>query len=212
MVNPENTQGYFISIEGTEGAGKSTLAKFLHDYIVSLNIEVLLTREPGGTPVAEAIRQILLQNNEEKLWPKTEALLMFASRIQHLENKILPALKQGTWVISDRFADASYAYQGAGRDLGYDKIDALKEWCINTYEPTLTFLLDIPIELSVERLQERAHLDRIEQEKQDFFERIRVMYLALAKKFPQRFFVINASLEKHVVQALAKQRIDELLK
>ncbi len=203
--------GYFISLEGTEGAGKSTLARFLQEYLQEKKINVLLTREPGGTEIAEEIRQILLHHHEELLMPKTEALLMFASRVQHLEHKILPALQAGQWVISDRFVDASYAYQGAGRVLGFDCIDQLKQWCIGDYHSDLTFLLDVPLEVSAQRLKSRSHLDRIENEKTDFFERIREMYLVLAKKFPDRYFVIDASLSKEKVMSLAKERIDQLI-
>lgn len=203
--------GNFISLEGSEGAGKSTLAEFLQRYLIKNKVDVLLTREPGGTEIAENIRQILLSHHEEALLPKSEALLMFASRIQHLEHKIFPALQSGQWVISDRFSDASYAYQGAGRSLGYDCIHQLKEWCIGDYEPTLTFLLDVPLEIARQRLKNRAYLDRIEKEKTDFFERIKNMYLELAKKFPQRFCVIDASLSKEDVQMIAKQRLDQLI-
>ena len=203
--------GQLVSIEGVEGAGKSTLAQFLVDYLQHLGVPVLLTREPGGTPLAEEIRHLVLREHTEKLWPKTEALLMFASRLQHLENKILPALEAGTWVISDRFVDASYAYQGAGRALGFASIQALHHWSMPTYAPALTFLLDIPLQLSAERLQQRTHRDRIEQEQHDFFERIRAMYSVLAAKEPQRFCVLDATQEKSVVQRMAQHRLHTVL-
>jgi dTMP kinase len=206
-----NNLGCLISLEGTEGAGKSTLAKFLYTYLKEKEIEVVLTREPGGTEIAEEIRSILLKHHNEVLLPKTEALLMFASRIQHIEQVVLPALKLGKWVISDRFTDASYAYQGAGRFLGFDCIHELKNWSIGDFQPSLTFLLDISLELGAKRLQEREHLDRIEHEKNDFFQRSRQMYLDLEKRFPHRFYKIDASLSAQEVQKLAVKKIDELI-
>lgn len=206
-----NKPGCFITIEGSEGAGKSTLAQFLKEYLHEKGIDVVLTREPGGTEIAEEIRKILLQHNTEILLPKTEALLMFASRVQHLENKILPALNAGQWVISDRFFDASYAYQGVGRKLGFDQIHQLKQWCIGDFEPILTFLLDIPLELSSQRLKNRSHLDRIEVEEKSFFENIRAAYLQLAEKFKERYYLIDSSKTKNEVQFLARKKIDDLI-
>jgi len=204
--------GRFISIEGTEGAGKSTLAKFFQTYLYEKNVDVLMTREPGGTEIAEGIRHILLKQHQEVLLPKTEALLMFASRVQHLEHKLLPALQSGQWVISDRFSDASYAYQGAGRLLGFEKINELKEWSIGHIVPDLTFFLDVPLKLAAERLKSRQSLDRIESEKIDFFERVKSMYEYLAEKFPQRFYRIDASLSEVDVINLARDKLDELLR
>lgn len=204
-------RGCFITIEGTEGAGKSTLATFIKDYLQMKGIDVVLTREPGGTKIAEEIRKILLQHNTETLFPKAEALLMFASRVQHVENKILPALNAGQWVISDRFADASYAYQGAGRALGFDQIDQLKQWSIGNFEPELTFLLDVSLELSFQRLKNRSHLDRIEMEEKSFFENIRTAYLQLSEKFKERYYLIDSSKTKNEVQFLAQKKIDDLI-
>ncbi len=212
MKKTDIKKGLFISIEGGEGTGKSTLAHFIKHYLASYDIPVLLTREPGGTPMAEDIRRLLLQQHEEPISPKTETLLMFASRIQHLQNKILPALQAGEWVISDRFTDASFAYQAAGRELGYDSIKTIKEWSIGDFEPTCTFLLDAPLEVSAQRLKNRPHLDRIEQEEQQFFERIRAMYLELSKKFKHRYTVIDSSLSKDEVQRVASYKLDQLIR
>ena len=205
-------EGLFISIEGGEGTGKSTLCQYMKQYLASYDIPVLLTREPGGTPLAEDIRRLLLQQHAEPISPKTEALLMFASRIQHLQNKILPALQAGEWVISDRFTDASFAYQAAGRELGYETVNAIKEWSIGDFEPTCTFLLDAPLEVSAQRLKNRPHLDRIEQEERQFFERIRAMYLELSKKFKHRYTVIDSSLTKNEVQRVASYKLDQLIR
>lgn len=205
-------KGLFITVEGAEGTGKSTLCQFMKQYLSSYKIPILLTREPGGTVIAEEIRQILLCHHEEAISPKTEALLMFASRIQHLENKILPALEAGTWVISDRFTDASFAYQAAGRGLGFDKINELKQWCIGHFSPDYTFLLDAPLEVSALRLKNRSHLDRIEIEKRSFFERVSAMYLQLAEKFKERYYVIDSSKPKEEVQNIASYKLDVLIR
>lgn len=204
--------GLFISLEGTEGAGKSTLAKFLQAYLHDKGVNVLMTREPGGTEISEKIRDILLSQHEEALLPKTEALLMFASRVQHVEHKILPALQAGQWVISDRFSDASYAYQGAGRLLGFEKINELKQWSIGNICPDLTFFLDIPLNIAAQRLKNRQSFDRIESEKMDFFERVKNMYQHLAEKFPQQFYRIDASLSEGEVMSLARDKLDGLLR
>lgn len=210
-MNTITNKGLFISIEGGEGTGKSTLCQFIKQYLASYGISVLLTREPGGTPFAEDIRQLLLKHHDEPVSSKTETLLMFASRIQHVENKILPALHAGEWVISDRFFDASFAYQAAGRGIGYEEIDLIRKWSIGNFEPDCTFLLDAPLEVSSQRLKNREHLDRIETEEKQFFERVRAMYLELAKKFQRRFTVIDSSLPKEEVQTQASYKLDQLI-
>lgn len=204
--------GLFITIEGGEGTGKSTLCQYIKHYLASYGIPVLLTREPGGTQFAEDIRQLLLKHHEESVSPKTETLLMFASRIQHVENKILPALQSGEWVVSDRFFDASFAYQAAGRGIGYDDIDTIRKWSIGDFEPDCTFLLDAPLEISSKRLKNRPHLDRIETEEKQFFERVRAMYLELAKKFHYRYTTIDSSLQKEEVQIRASYKLDQLIR
>lgn len=212
MQQKHHKRGIFISIEGGEGTGKSTLCQFIKQYLASYDIPVLLTREPGGTQFAEDIRQLLLKHHDEPVSPKTETLLMFASRIQHVENKILPALESGEWVISDRFFDASFAYQAAGRQLGYEDIDTIRKWSIGDFEPDCTFLLDAPLEVSAQRLEDRPHLDRIETEEKHFFERVRAMYLELAKKFNHRCTVIDASMPKNEVQIKASYKLDQLIR
>lgn len=210
-MNVINKKGLFISIEGGEGTGKSTLCQFIKQYLASCGISALLTREPGGTPFAEDIRQLLLKHHDEPVSSKTETLLMFASRVQHVENKILPALQAGEWVISDRFFDASFAYQAAGRGISYDDINIIRTWSIGNFEPDVTFLLDAPLEISSQRLKNRSHLDRIETEEKEFFERVRAMYLELSKTFKYRYTVIDSSLAREDVQKIASYKLDMLI-
>ncbi|MCH9769316.1 MAG: dTMP kinase [Gammaproteobacteria bacterium] len=186
-------KAYFITIEGVEGAGKSSVSHFLQDYLEAKAIDFIMTREPGGTPIAEAIRQVLLTVHDEPMQPMTELLLMFAGRAQNVEQVIKPALKQGQWVISDRFTDASIAYQGGGRQLPRDRIDQLAEWVQADLKPDLTLLLDVPVEIGLGRIQSRGGKDRIEREGRDFFERIRKQYLDLAASEPKRFCVIDGT-------------------
>jgi len=193
-------KGLFISIEGCEGTGKSTAVNYIKKYLTQLSIEHVITREPGGTAVAEQIRDLLLHQEKEYVVAETEALLMFASRSQHVYHTIIPSVESGKWVISDRFVDASYAYQAGGRQLGYDKVDALKKWVLGDFMPDLTILLDMPVEVGMTRLKRRAVLDRIEQEEIAFFERVRAMYLELAEKDPKRVQVIHADTSIDCVQ------------
>ncbi len=202
----------FITIEGIEGVGKSTAMKFIQEYFQQHQQECLLTREPGGTPVAEKIRQILLTpTTEEIITSETELLLMFASRAQHIANVIEPALQAGKWVISDRFVDASYAYQGGGRKIPLAQIESLDAWVVRNVRPQVTILLDCPPEIGLARAKHRGQQDRIEQEKVDFFTRVREVYLSCAKKFPERFCLIDASQPLSVVQAELKNILDQLL-
>lgn len=184
-------KGKFISIEGSEGAGKSTNLRFIQDYLASKNIEFISTREPGGTPISEKIRDLLLDKSNNCLCDDAELLLMFAARSQHLNELIVPALESGKWVISDRFTDASYAYQGGGRGLSWDKIAQLEQWVQGDIRPDATLLLDIPVDIGMERVRERGETDRFEQEQLSFFNRIRGAYLKLAKENPQRFHIID---------------------
>ena len=195
----------FISIEGIEGTGKSTIANSLVDLLVSANINVVQTREPGGTEVAENIRQILLQKyDSENVLAEVELMLMFAARLQHVEFKIKPELKKGNWVICDRFADASYAYQGGGRAIPVAKIKAIQEWSIKEFMPNKTILLDLEPELAFERVRTRNNAkDRIESETMEFFHRARATYLKLAQQMPERFFVVDASNnEQNVIETV----------
>lgn len=187
--------GKFITLEGTEGAGKSTALRYIQAELERYSLDVLVTREPGGTEIAEEIRKVLLHTaTEEKMQPETELLLMFAGRLQHIKSCIEPALKAGKWVVSDRYIDASYAYQSGGRGIPVEKIELLDKFVVGSMYPQLTLLLDLPAEVGFARAEKRSSVrDRIEQEKIDFFERVRNAYLVRAKQDPQRIKVIDAS-------------------
>ncbi len=199
----------FITFEGVDGAGKSTHLSWFAETLRARGIDVLLTREPGGTPLGERLREILLS---EPMHAETEALLMFAARREHIEQVIQPALARGTWVISDRFSDASFAYQGGGRGLDTGKLEQLEQWTHGGFQPDLTLLFDIPVEIARQRLSNNQSLDRFEQEQAVFFEKVRKAYLDRYAKAPQRFALIDAaqpleqvkaSLE-HIVQGLSQ--------
>lgn len=183
----------FITIEGVEGAGKSTAIQTLCQVLDAQGVDYVLTREPGGTEIAEAIRTALLQTYTETMCAETELLLMTACRYQHVEQVVKPALAQGKWVLSDRFLDASYAYQGGGRQLGAERIDGLYQWLSLGVEPDLTLLLDLPVEQGLERIAARGQKDRIEEEDIAFFERVRMAYHDRISLQPDRFCVIDAS-------------------
>jgi len=206
--------GKFITIEGSEGAGKSTAIHYLQTLFTELKREVIFTREPGGTQIAEEIRKVLLfPKSEEKMCADTELLLMFAGRAQHLNHCILPALAAGTWVVSDRYIDASYAYQGGGRELSMQSIQTLDKLVVGAHYPDLTLLLDVPVDMGLTRTEKRTGTkDRIEQEKQDFFERVRKAYLTRAKEVPQRIKVINAALSLTEVQAQIRECLLSFIK
>lgn len=198
--------GKLITLEGIEGMGKSTQLNVIADFLKQKNIQVITTREPGGTPIAESLRKILLTDSDEQIASKTELLIFYAARLQHYENKIKPALEKGIWVISDRFYDATFAYQGGGRQLGFEMISPLHQWVLGTFSPDLTFLFDGPVELSTQRLQNRnteqkIENDRIEKEKHIFFERTRQAYLALAQQESNRFCVVDATQNIQTVEA-----------
>lgn len=183
------TKAKFITFEGVDGAGKSTGLDWFVDTLRQRGIDLLVTREPGGTPLGEQLREILLK---QPMHAETEAMLMFAARREHVEQVIRPALQRGTWVISDRFSDASFAYQGGGRGVPLAKLEQLEQWVHGDLQPDLTLLFDIPIEVARQRLANNVSLDRFEQERGEFFERVRQAYLARAAKTPQRFAVIRA--------------------
>lgn len=185
-------KGKFITLEGIDGAGKSTHLKWLANYLESNGIRVLTTREPGGTQLGEHIRGLLL-DHRQVMHAETEALLMFAARREHLDKLILPALNQGSWVISDRFTDASYAYQGGGRDVSIDKLQILENWVQGQFQPDLTFYFDLSIEVARLRMQSIKIADRFEKEQNDFFHRVRAAYITRAKQFPERMQVLDAS-------------------
>ncbi len=192
--------GRFITIEGGEGAGKSTALTFLADELTAQGISVLQTREPGGTPLAEAIRRNLLSVDEEAPVEMAELLLVFAARAQHLAKVIEPALEQGQWVLCDRFTDATYAYQGAGRALSGELIGKLETLVQGDRHPDTVILLDMPPQIGLARARARGALDRFEQEEQAFFERVRQGYLERAAAFPDRYVVVDATQELSEVQ------------
>ena len=202
--------GAFITIEGIEGMGKSTVIRAIESYLESIDQAFIITREPGGTPMAESIREVLLAHYDETVTPYTELLMMFAGRCQHVANVIKPALSQGTWVVSDRFTDASYAYQGCGRGMPIESIDALAEWSQDGVAPDVTLLLDAPVEVGLSRMQQRDEPDRIEREKAVFFEKVRECYLERAKAEPNRFVVIDANQTPDEVAAQAVRVIQSL--
>lgn len=179
----------FITFEGVDGAGKSTHLAWFADTLRQRGVDVLVTREPGGTPLGEALREILLH---QPMHAETEALLMFAARREHVEQVIKPALQRGTWVISDRFSDASFAYQGGGRGVAVEKLEQLERWVHADLQPDLTLLFDIPVEVARQRLSNNLTLDRFEQEQSEFFDKVRNAYLARSQKNPSRFAIIRA--------------------
>jgi len=205
------TQGKFITLEGGEGAGKSSNIPFIETYLRERGIHLLMTREPGGTSLSERIRDILLDKNEQHMTSDTELLLMFAARAQHLEQVILPALANGQWVICDRFTDATYAYQGGGRGIANERIAILEQWVQGDVRPDMTLIFDLPVEVGLARAGQRSTPDRFEQENCRFFERVREAYLQRAEAAPQRYTIIDASPELPVVQAQIAAVLDDLL-
>ncbi|MBW9332154.1 dTMP kinase [Herbaspirillum sp. RU 5E] len=189
--------GKFITFEGIDGAGKSTHIPFVTDLLRQRGLAVVATREPGGTDLGERLRELVLHH---KMHLETEALLMFASRREHLAQVIEPALARGDWVISDRFTDATFAYQGGGRKLALDKLDSLEQWVHPHLQPDLTLLFDVPLEVARARLDAERTLDKFEQEKADFFANTRAEYLRRAAQFPQRFRLIDSTRPIPVIQ------------
>ena len=207
-------RGLFITLEGIEGAGKSTAARGVCDWLARRSIRATLTREPGGTALAERVRQIVLERGAERLSAVTETLLMFAARGIHLENLIRPALERGDWIVCDRFTDATRAYQGGGRGVDAAWIESLASQVHGGLQPDCTLLLDLPVPVGLERARSRraGATDRFEAEAQAFFERVRAAYLELARLEPQRIHVIDASLpladvERQVTAVLARLAI-----
>ena len=189
------TRGSFITLEGIEGAGKSTVARWVCEWLREHALRVTLTREPGGTALAERVRQVVLERAEERLSAVTETLLMFAARGIHLENLIRPALDRGEWIVCDRFTDATRAYQGGGRGVDPAWIESLASQVQGDLQPDCTLLLDLPVAVGLERAKSRraGEADRFEAETQAFFERVRAAYLALARREPGRIHIIDAS-------------------
>ncbi len=201
----------FITLEGIEGAGKSTVIDFIENFITSSGYDVVKTREPGGTAIGEQIREILLNKNNDKLTDDTELLLIFAARAQHLSEIILPNLTSNKIVLCDRFIDASYAYQGAGRGIEQSKINLLENWVMPDIKPDLTFLLDLDPKIALERTNKRSDADRFESEDIHFFEKIRQYYLERAENEPERFRVINSELSLEDVQEQIKNILKDIV-
>ncbi|MBQ45397.1 MAG: dTMP kinase [Porticoccaceae bacterium] len=202
----------FITVEGTEGVGKTTNINFIKSWLKQNEIKFVATREPGGTPLAEEIRDLLLKPRDELVVSTAELLLMFAGRAQHLNKVILPALQADTWVLCDRFTDATYAYQGFGRQMTSELIVQLENIVQGDIRPDLTLLLDIPVEIGLERANDRGDPDRFEQEQQDFFNRVRAGYLSLANENSDRYVVIDASQEIQGVQTDIALALDTFYK
>lgn len=202
--------GRFITLEGGEGVGKSTNLVFIQQLLEERRIKVVVTREPGGTELAEKIRNLLLTQHNEAITPQAELLLVFAARSQHIRQVILPALEQGCWVLCDRFTDATYAYQGGGRNMDTQTIAWLENTIQGDLRPDLTLLLDAPIEIGMQRAKHRGKLDRFEVEQRSFFERVRQAYLERARLDQERYKIINANLPLSEVQTQITQAINQL--
>lgn len=201
----------FITLEGIDGAGKTTHLAWLTEILNSHGISFVVTREPGGTVLGEKLRLLLLDRSMS-MHAETEALLMFAARREHLDQVILPALAEGQWVVSDRFTDASFAYQGGGRKLEYSKLAALEQWVQGDLQPDLTLYFDIPVEIAQQRINQRKDADRFEQEQFDFFQRVRQAYLQRAKQFPHRIRTIDSSQPLGEVKKVVEKALQILLK
>ena len=202
--------GKMITLEGVEGAGKSTQLTNIVDYLQQQGIAVITTREPGGTALGEKIRSLLLIDDGNKVAVECELLLMFAARAQHMDEVIRPALESGQWVICDRFIDASYAYQSGGRGIDYKRIEQLEQWLLGGFKPDLTLLLDVAVATGFQRIVSRGK-DRIEQESIDFFERVRSTYLRLAASEPQRVKLIDAALPVDQVSRHIQNYLNHLI-
>jgi len=206
-MNQAIARGRFITLEGGEGAGKSTNLEYLSTRLQAAGVNVRHTREPGGTPLGEKLRELLLNPDHTGMHSDTELLLMFAARAQHLHELILPALARGEWVICDRFTDATYAYQGGGRGIDVQRIALLEDWVQQGLQPDTTLLFDLPVAQGLERAGKRGALDRFEQEQQDFFVQVRAAYLERAAQNPGRFRIVDAGRELAAVQ----QQLDDII-
>lgn len=203
--------GCFVTVEGVEGAGKSSNLAFVRSLLEAAGKTVVYTREPGGTPLGEEIRALLLGHRDDGMAGDTELLLVFAARAEHVHRKIAPALARGDWVLCDRFTDATYAYQGGGRGVSRERIAAIERWVQADLRPDLTLLLDVPVLVGLERAGRRAALDRFEQENAAFHERVRAAYLEIAGREPERVRVIDAARSLPEIQQGIAAILDELL-
>ncbi len=204
-------QGKFITLEGIEGSGKTTQLEFIVEYLKNADKEVVCTREPGGTQVGEKIRDVLLDNQISSMHSDTELMLMFAARVEHIKQVIEPELASGKWVVCDRFYDATYAYQGYGRDISLQRIDQLREFSVGSLIPDITFLLDVSLQMSMQRVSQRGNKDRFENEKIEFYRKVRDGYLTIAEQNPQRVCLINAEQSIKDVQATIQDKLSTLI-
>jgi len=210
-MNDIRNTGKLITLEGGEGVGKTTNLQYITHVLTSRGIDLVVTREPGGTRLAESIRSLLLSEHDEKISEMTELLLIFAARAQHLSKVIIPALTNGKWVVSDRFTDATYAYQGGGRGLNEQTIAQLEQIVQGDLRPDLTLVLDLAPEIGLERARKRAALDRFEREKLEFFSRVREAYRHRAALEPQRCVLVDASRPLDEVQHDIFEALERLL-
>ena len=210
-MNDSVTKGQFITVEGTEGVGKSTNMAFIEDWLKKAGKELVITREPGGTELGEKLRSVLLDAKEQSMSDDTELLLMFAARAQHLHEVIKPALAAGKWVLCDRFTDATYAYQGGGRGIEMSRIAQLEQWVQADLRPDMTLILDLPVDVGLERAGKRSAPDRFELEKHDFFNKVRDTYLARAAAQPERYQVIDASPSINEVQTSIQSVLEKMV-
>lgn len=203
--------GLFITVEGSEGAGKTTALDYLENALRREGVELFRTREPGGTYLGERLREILLDPDSESITPLAELLMIFAARAQHLAHHVLPALERGHWVLCDRFTDATYAYQGAGRKLGSSPVAQLEDLVQGDFRPDITLLMDLPVAEGLARARERGEFDRFEREQLEFFERVRGSYLSRAARAGGRYHVVDASAPLVEVEAQLESFVSELL-
>lgn len=203
-----NPKGVFLTFEGVDGAGKSTHVQWVVDQLRARGLKVVSTREPGGTVVGEKLRDLLLK---EPMGLECETLLMFASRAQHIQEVIRPALASGAWVVCDRFTDATFAYQGGGRELGVERIAALEQWVHPDLQPDCTWLFDVPLDVARERLDRTREKDRFEQEADAFFSRTREVYLSRAAQHPDRFAIIDSTVPIESIRLSLIQKLDTLV-
>ena len=210
-INPDNSTGLFITFEGVEGGGKTTNIQYIAEKIEAAGHEILLTREPGGTELSEAIRELLISKEFPEMHVNTELLLMFAARSEHLNKKILPAINQGKWVLCDRFTDATFAYQGGGRGISKKTISTLENLVQGSLKPDYTFLFDLEAEIGLARARNRGEIDRFEQQHIDFFNRVRTSYLAMAESEKDRYRIVNAQHDLKTVQSQISQLLADIL-
>ena len=211
-MNQKKDKPLFITLEGSEGVGKTSNMEYIKSMLDDANIDYIETREPGGTPLGEALRQTLLGEDFKGMSDDTELMLMFAARAEHVAQVIKPALEKGQWVLCDRFTDSTYAYQGGGRQLDISRIEGLEQWVLGDLRPDLTLLLDAPVEVGRERAGKRSAPDRFEQERDALFNRVRDSYLERAKNEPNRIKVVDASLDLESVQKQVNNILLQYLK